>query len=274
VCFVTGAGNFAQTVKVPVQMRVPEDIPLAVFAATGVQRDLSRTPFSSTGPVEWKTHFYNDGLVDQPPACAFNMGLPLLKRDGTVLGSAINGNSFAGPMMAGTIGLMLSADPDLLPWDVRGILTATALDVGKKGYDHETGHGLLNCFRAVKEVLRRKALREGKDAKPYEGREKDDELDVKTLGKNLQRILSVATVQAGSQAARAGIKPGDILLRYDGTPITDQLSLMLAREKADNALLKMVLVVLLRDGKEMEVRVEAGPLGIVPALGFRAPVFE
>ncbi len=51
VFFVSGAGNFAQTVKTPVQMRTPEDIPDVVFAAAGVQRDLSRTVFSSQGPV-------------------------------------------------------------------------------------------------------------------------------------------------------------------------------------------------------------------------------
>ena len=38
----------------------------------GVQRDLSRTPFSSQGPVEWKLEHYKDGLVDKPEVCAFN----------------------------------------------------------------------------------------------------------------------------------------------------------------------------------------------------------
>lgn len=52
VYFVSGAGNFAQSAKVPVQMRTPEDIPEVVFAAAGVQRNLSRTPFSSKGPVD------------------------------------------------------------------------------------------------------------------------------------------------------------------------------------------------------------------------------
>ena len=38
-------------------------------------------------------------------------------------------------------------------------LTSTATDVGPEGIDYETGHGLINCHAAVKEVLRRKALR-------------------------------------------------------------------------------------------------------------------
>ncbi|MDE0735379.1 MAG: S8 family serine peptidase, partial [Pirellulaceae bacterium] len=113
VFFVSGAGNFAQTARVPVQMRIPEDIPEVVFAAAGVQRDFRRAPFSSQGPVKWQTEHYQDGLVQKPEVCAFNLGLPLLQRDGAVKPVALNGNSFAGPMFCGTIALMLSADPDL-----------------------------------------------------------------------------------------------------------------------------------------------------------------
>jgi len=69
MCFVSGAGNFAQQARVPVQMRTPEDIPNAVFAAAGVQRNFSRTPFSSQGPVEWKTRHYQDGRVQARGVC-------------------------------------------------------------------------------------------------------------------------------------------------------------------------------------------------------------
>ena len=141
--FVSGAGNFAQTEKTPVQMRTPEDIPEVVFAAAGVQRDFSRTPFSSQGPVSWQTEHYQQGLVQKPEVCAFNMGLPLLRRDGSARPVALNGNSFAGPMFCGAIALMLSADPDLLPWDLKEIITKTATDVGAKGVDAQTGQLLL-----------------------------------------------------------------------------------------------------------------------------------
>ena len=274
VYFASGAGNFAQQQPIPVQMRVPEDIPNAVFAATGVQRNLSRTPFSSKGPVEWNTHFYKDGRVKEPAVCAFNMGLPLQKLDGTVIGSAINGNSFAGPMCAGSLALMLSADPDLLPWDARAIITSTTTDVAKKGFDNETGHGLINCYRAVKEVMRRKAVREGKDGKKYEGRENGDELDVKSLGKKLQAVLQVARVQPNSQAAKLGLKAGDTIVKYNGKTITDQKSLMLAKKQADMAKLKEIPVLIERGDKRMEVTFEPGPLGIFPRFAFVEPVFE
>lgn len=162
VHFVSGAGNFAQEgsaqfAPVPVQMRVPEDIPHVVFAAAGVQQDLSRTPFSSQGPVEWSTHHYREGRVDKPEVAAFNFRLPLLLPDGRVVGKAANGNSFAGPMFCGTIALMLSVDPDLNPWQTREIIIRTARDIGPDGYDHQTGHGLIDAGAAVAAVAKRLA---------------------------------------------------------------------------------------------------------------------
>ena len=77
LCFVSGAGNFAKTAKIPRQMRTPEDIPQAVFAAAGVQRDLTKTVFSSQGPVRWQTEHYRDGEVRKPEVCAFNHQLPV-----------------------------------------------------------------------------------------------------------------------------------------------------------------------------------------------------
>lgn len=160
VHFVSGAGNFAspgrQFAPVPVQMRTPEDIPNVVFAAAGVKQDLSRTPFSSQGPVQWKTAHYTDGRVDKPEVCAFNFQLPLLMPNGKVTNRAASGNSFAGPMFCGAIALVLSANPDLNPWEVREIMIDTARDAGPKGYDFQTGHGLIDVHAAVTEALKRK----------------------------------------------------------------------------------------------------------------------
>jgi hypothetical protein len=161
VHFVSGAGNFAvkgspQFAPVPVQMRIPEDIPNVVFAAAGVQRDLSRTPFSSQGPVEWMTAHYKDGVVNKPEVSAFNFQLPLLLPSGKVVDKVASGNSFAGPMFCGVIALVLSANPDLHPWEVRQIVIETATDVGPDGFDFQTGHGVINAFAAVSKALDRK----------------------------------------------------------------------------------------------------------------------
>lgn len=273
--FVSGAGNFAETAELPVQMRVPEDIPEVVFAAAGVQRDFGRTPFSSQGPVKWETEHYRDGLVQKPEVCAFNMGLPLLRRDGSVQPVAVNGNSFAGPMFCGVIALMLSADPELLSWDLKEIITSTATDLAGKGVDYQTGHGLINSYRAVKEVLRRRAIREGRDPARYTGRETGDELDIAATAAALVRFqVEIVRVVAGSQAAKVGLRVKDKVVSYDGLRITSPTGLRAAVAAAVQQRKEDVVIVVERQGKKMEFMVKLGQLGVSVGASYLAPVFE
>lgn len=272
VYFVSGAGNFAQSAPVPKQMRIPEDIPDVVFAAAGIQRDLSRTLFSSKGPVEWNTEHYQDGVVQKPEVCAFNHGLPLLLPDGSVRPAAINGNSFAGPMFCGSIALMLSADPDLLPWDLKEIITSTATDVGPPGVDHQTGHGLINCYRAVKEVLRRKAIRDGAPSASFTGRTDGDEIDAAAVRRQLgTRRLAVAGLRPGSAAVDAGIKAGDIILRVNGKVINALSDLQSAFKNRATEPAKLVVQ---RGGEELEIDLGKGPPGLAVSEVYEANVFE
>lgn len=119
----------------------------------------TRTPFSCIGPVTWATEHYRDGTLQKPEVCAFNAKVVSQFPNGKIVPGLLNGNSYAGPMFCGAISLMLSADPDLLPWDLKEIITDTATDVGPEGIDPQTGHGLINCYKAVKEVQQRKQLR-------------------------------------------------------------------------------------------------------------------
>ena len=158
--FVSGAGNIARDDPNPFKMNIPQSIPDAVFAAAGVHQDLAKTAFSCVGPVKWETEHYQDGVLQKPEVCAFNYQVVCQLPSGRIVPDLLNGNSYAGPMFCGAISLMLSADQDLLPWDLKEIITETATDVGPKGIDMETGHGLINCYEAVKEVLKRKKERE------------------------------------------------------------------------------------------------------------------
>ncbi len=278
VFFVSGAGNFgrkgsASYAPVPVQMRTPEDIPNVVFAAAGVQRDFCRTVFSSQGPVRWNTEHYKDGMVDKPGVCAFNQNLPFLQRDGKASPSGLNGNSFAGPMFCGAIALMLSADPDLLPWQLRQIITSTATDIASKGFDMQTGHGLINTFRAVKEVLRRKALREGQDPKPYQGRSPGDELDIQQLSRQASTKFMVKSLQRDGQAAKLGLMVGDVITHYDGHRITSRLGMQLAKTRAHRADKAQVIVRVERGGKQLQFTFQVGTLGVVPKIGNDLPAF-
>jgi len=275
VYFVSGAGNFAQEAKVPVQMRQPEDIPNVVFSAAGVQRDLGRTPFSSKGPVEWSTQHYHDGTVDKPEVCAFNANLPQLRLDGEVTEGGLGGNSFAGPMFCGTIALMLSADPDLLPWDLMGIITSTAMDVAAPGYDHETGHGLINAYRAVKEVLRRRAIREKRNPAAFTGRVKGDVLDVDAWRAQLEVIaLVIMRLAPKGQALARGARVGDVIVSYNGTAVKTRADLQAAKRVADDAGIATVPVVLRRGEQTIELEFDRGPLGINAGERFKEPVFR
>jgi len=275
ICFVSGAGNFAQQARVPVQMRTPEDIPDAVFAAAGVQRNFSRTPFSSKGPVEWKTRHYQGGRVQKPEVCAFNMGLPQLWLNGTTRPGGLNGNSFAGPMFCGSIALMLSADPDLLPWDLQQIITSTATDVAAEGVDDETGHGLINCYRAVREVLRRKAIREGKDPKRFAGRQQGDTLDIESIKLRLKSSrVQVGRLQPGGQAAKLGVKPGDVLVSYHGRKIASRRDVLAAKRKAVTDKAEKVAVVFSRGGQLINREFTTAAIGFVPQVVFDAPTFK
>ena len=62
-----------------------------------------------------------------------------------------NGTSFSAPQVAGAIALMLEANPNLTPAEVRNILERTATPLTPY-YEYETGAGLLNVHAAVLEA--------------------------------------------------------------------------------------------------------------------------
>jgi subtilisin family serine protease len=160
---VSGAGNFQQQARVPEQIRIPEGIP-CVICVGGVNEKRRLAPFSSTGPVEWKSvKFYEDfplprGLV-KPDVVAFpgpGLGLVGTDDDASYLDdrNPRRGNSLSGPQVAGVCALMLSANPDLLPWRVKELLESTARDLKPRGKDNRTGAGLVNAFKAVRAAIR------------------------------------------------------------------------------------------------------------------------
>ena len=59
---------------------------------------------------------------------------------------------------AGVAALMLSANPDLCPWEVKAIMEKTCRDLGRKGRDYTFGAGLLqarrDAVRAARAVAR------------------------------------------------------------------------------------------------------------------------
>jgi S1-C subfamily serine protease len=75
-------------------------------------------------------------------------------------------------------------------------------------------------------------------------------------------ILRIANVQAGSNAAKAGILRGDYLVRYDGKRIDSAEDLGAAKKAAEEAGKERVKVVLYRGSEEIEVEIPTGQLGV------------
>jgi len=59
------------------------------------------------------------------------------------------GTSFSTPVVAGTVALIMSANPSLTPSQIESVLFSTATDLGAAGYDIYTGYGLVNAAAAV-----------------------------------------------------------------------------------------------------------------------------
>ncbi len=63
--------------------------------------------------------------------------------------AAVSGTSFASPVTAGVIALMMSAKPTLKPAEIESMLKSTVVDLGAAGVDREFGSGRINAAAAV-----------------------------------------------------------------------------------------------------------------------------
>ena len=68
-----------------------------------------------------------------------------------------SGTSIAAAYVSGLAALLIERSPDLTPEQIRGVLQATARDLGKRGRDPEYGAGLADAYRALKSIQPRPA---------------------------------------------------------------------------------------------------------------------
>jgi len=66
--------------------------------------------------------------------------------------SSMNGTSMAVPQVSGAAAVLLQAQPDLKPADVKRMLLKTADDLGPSGPDNAYGYGALNLTNALRSV--------------------------------------------------------------------------------------------------------------------------
>ena len=129
----------------------------------------------------------------------------------------------------------------------------------------------------MREVLRRKALREGRNAGSFTGRQAGDEIDIAAARAELARLqIRIARVEPGSQAARAGVQVNDTVLSYNGRLITTRTALRTAVEAAQrqDPDAEKILLVLSRRGRKIKLPVKSGSLGVRVAASYSAPGFQ
>src|SRR6185295_4320825 len=119
--------------------------PTITAPGTGREFEVNSTKFSAAVvSARSATNIFANGLdadAELPPAY-----IPYYTQ--------ISGTSMATPFIAGTIALMLDADPTLSPDEVKSILTQTASRM--PGFeDFEVGSGYVNVYAAVDKVINR-----------------------------------------------------------------------------------------------------------------------
>lgn len=98
--------------------------------------------FSSRGPTA-------DGRI-KPDVCAPGYKIMAARTGTTSSYVEMSGTSMATPFVAGTVALMLDADPSLTPTQIKGIISTTSIDWGPSGKDVDFGWGRLDGYAAVK----------------------------------------------------------------------------------------------------------------------------
>ncbi|MHC5012450.1 MAG: hypothetical protein ACYTG6_16155, partial [Planctomycetota bacterium] len=159
--------------------------------------------------------------------------------------------------------------------DLREIITSTATDVAEDGVDHQTGHGLINCYRAVKEVLRRRARRHGEPTGPFTGREAGDELDIEGLKERLKiEAVVVGRVGPQGQAQALGVEVGDVIASYHGVEIASRAQLRERIQAAQEEGVEDVTMTLRRGEETIEIQLKPGRIGIGAEERYSEPAFE
>ncbi|MBL1218124.1 MAG: hypothetical protein D8M59_11585 [Planctomycetes bacterium] len=135
----------------PWDVTTPGDVP-DMITVGAVDCNDNKASFSSCGPVTWENE-----------APWFDWAYPPGKMKPTISAPGVNtkshnrcsgytnmsGTSMATPHVAGAAALILEANPNLDHFDVKDILSTTAVDLGTPGMDNQTGWGRVDAYQAV-----------------------------------------------------------------------------------------------------------------------------
>ncbi len=168
LCVAAGNGDDSGGhYAVPYDISTPADIPPPwyrrsdstpagpVIAVGATTTGDAWATWASNGPTEWDYTGYYGSWHDYPSSDR------LMKPDVAAPGEFIrtttygggyayeDGTSFACPLTAGVVALMLSKNSSLTPLEIDSILEATAKDISPTGRDNQTGAGRVDADSAL-----------------------------------------------------------------------------------------------------------------------------
>ncbi len=156
VVTVYAAGNEGTCCGID-SVRTPGDVPDMITAGATDCND-SIAGFSSRGPVTWQNVDPYFDWPHPPGKLKPTISAPGVNTLSLAIGACtayrnLSGTSMATPHTAGTVALILQANPNLDHFDVKQILKDTSVDLGASGEDNVFGHGRIDALAAVEMAL-------------------------------------------------------------------------------------------------------------------------
>jgi len=167
-------------------LEFPASLPhVLTIAAVNAARDSSS--FSNSNPAVDLSAPGESIMTAVPPA---------LDGDGTQDGyQRLDGTSFSAPMVSGAVAWVRAARPDLSPDQVAQVVRLSARDLGRKGFDNNTGFGLLDVGAALtKTPPPRDPLEPNDDMVWVDGRSFDKAAPAVFTGRGTARLVGLVDV--------------------------------------------------------------------------------
>jgi len=139
----------------PDDVTTPGDVPDMITVGATDCNDV-KAAFSSCGPSTWEDEWPWFDWPYPPGKTKPTISAPGVDTKSHNLCSGytrMSGTSMATPHVAGAVALMLEANPSLDHFDVKEILSMTAVDLGTPGMDNQTGWGRVDAYEAVLEAM-------------------------------------------------------------------------------------------------------------------------
>ena len=86
--------------------------------------------------------------------------------------------------------------------------------------------------------------------------------------------VEVGSLQFDGQAARLGIKPGDVLVSYHGRKTASRRDIQVAKRQAVTDKAETIRVVFRRGDRVIQGEFRPGPMGFAPSIAYDDPTFK